>query len=506
MLLVALLLALALTAPPTAPATSSPSAPNPPAAAPAASPTAPPPSSPPSSNTASAPAWQSVDLGRSGDFIIRVRVLTPASLLYEEWLSLEFENTGREPVRVTNAYYRIERTTLDPQSGRAVSFGSLASGNTHDLFPDAWKTTPVAPILLQPGVCRVVQQPSDYSAALLGLAPPAGWTVEARLHLTLELAGQRLFSTPPEGVSFTFTWRAVAASELDALRARLHRLLRAPTHAGAHVYILQALLRIPSVGDTLSTADLLAALTGRSGNMDGRDTLRGEIARRFPRDPAVLDYYATRLRAGPTPWRPGQPPQRSEYDLALEDLAREPRIWDPNWVASLLDQFERLSVGTTLSVLASHRADWPIGLAVAARLSTGVIAGAHTLTRHPEDLTCHELTITWVNEARQLALTRDPAAAPLLRPYLKCRERILDLSRCAIAAGYLDYPGPALRVCDVALDAILTLRGEDLTAAYAEVRPPPAAADPFPRDLGAYESAMDGVRDRLIADLLRRLD
>ncbi len=504
--LVALLLALALTAPPTAPATSSPSAPNPPAAAPAASPTALPPSSPPSSNTASAPAWQSVDLGRLGDLIFRVRVLTPASLRDEEWLSLEFENTGREPVRVTNAYYRIERTTLDPQSWHAVSFGSLASGNTYDLFPDAWKTTPVAPILLQPGVYRVVRHPSDYSAALLGLAPPAGWTVEARLHLTLELAGQRLFSTPTRGVPLTFEWRPVDPSRFDLLRARLRRLIHAPTRDDAHVYILQVLLNVPNVGDTLTAAELLASLAGRTGSLDGREALLAEIARRFPRDPAVLDYYATRLRAGPTPWRPGQPPQRSEYDLALEDLAREPRIWDPNWVASLLDQFERLSVGTTLSVLASHHADWPIGLAVPARLSTGVIAGARTLTRHPEDLTCHELTITWVNEARQLALTRDPAAVPLLRPYLNCRERILDLSRCAIAAGYLDYPGPALRVCDVALDAILTLRGEDLTAAYAEVRPPPAAADPFPRDLGAYESAMDAARDRLIADLLRRLD
>jgi len=464
------------------------------------------PATEPAAPPASQPAWQSVELGRFGDLVFRVRVLSPASLLNEQWLALEFENTGRAPVRVADAYYRIERTTLDPQTRRRLSSGGLASGNTHDLFPDAWKTTPVAPIRLQPGVCRVVQQPSDYSAAILGQAPPAGWTIAARVHLDLEFDDRQRFSTPSEGVPLSFEWHAVAPSGLDALRARLHRLLRAPQYRATHVYILQALLKFPGVGDTLTAADLLAALTGRTGNMDGRDALREEIARRFPRDPAVLDYHGTRLRAGPTPWRPGAAPQRSAYDLVLEDINREPCIWDPAWVAPLLDQFERLEIRGTLPALASHYTDWPAESAVPARLSNGIITRACTLTRHPEDLTCDELTNVWVNEARQLALTRDPAAVALLRPYLKCRERILDLPRCAIAAGYLDYPGPALRICDVALDAILALRGEDVSATYAEVRPPSFATEPFLRNLTTYESALDAARDRLIADLQRRLD
>ncbi|MBP7746250.1 MAG: hypothetical protein KA383_08955 [Phycisphaerae bacterium] len=436
----------------------------------------------------SPPPWKSIDLGSVGDVVLRLSVLPAASLVDEEWLGIEFENTSSVPARVENAYYHIERTSRDPQSRRIVSSGSLASGNTCDLFPEAWQTTPVAAVVIPAGSHRVIRQPSEYSSALLGLAPPGGLIVEARFHITLELTGDQRYTTPETGVAFTFEWQPVAASQFDLLRARLRRLLQEPRRDASQVYILQALLKVPDVSAALTARELLDSLAERDGGLNGRHALVAEIAQRYPRDPAVLAYYAAGVRAGDR--------------RAAEDLAREPRIWDPTFLEPLLSWFEHASapgLQTALAVLSAHRADWPADAHIPARLSRRLIAQSRVLSKAATELDGDDLTICWVADARDLAITHDPQVIPLLRPFLDRRERIVDLTRWGPP---VTYPGPALRVCDVALEAILTLRGDDLAAAYARAgRNTSIATQPATRPTDTFERTMDQIRDGMIVDL-----
>jgi hypothetical protein len=156
-----------------------------------------------------------------------------------------------------------------------------------------------------------------------------------------------------------------------------------------------------------------------------------------------------------------------------------------------------------LAVLSEHHADWPAELDIPARLSRRVVAQSRVLGKNLADLEGNDLTVYWVADARNLALTRDPQVVPLLRPFLDCRKRVVDLS---LWSAPLTYPGPALRVCDVALEAILTLRGEDLPTAYARAQPTTGpATQPSYRAREAFAQAMDTVRDGLIQDVKRRL-
>ena len=112
--------------------------------------------------------WKNIRVGTSDGFEIYLHYRSIASLSDEEWIRLEFKNAGDKTIQIKNARYRIEREcfTLD---GKTLLFsGSLASGNTSDLFSYAWETTPVSDFLFSPKAsCTITEHPSRYSSALL---------------------------------------------------------------------------------------------------------------------------------------------------------------------------------------------------------------------------------------------------------------------------------------------------------------------------------------------------
>jgi hypothetical protein len=443
------------------------------------------------------PTWEVVDVGSIGDLALRLAVLRTATLADEEWIGLEIENAGDEPVEVRTARYSIEAKWTDPRTGLPSS-RCLASGATLSMFPEAWRPTPASHFLIRPGVHRLLGELSNCCSAGLGLAPEGGLVVEAHLHLTLNLGEEREYSTPPDGVPFTFEWRRPDPAGFEAVQARLRRLLDEPCGVGdvyheSRVRVFEMLLRVPGVGDALTAEELLAGLAGRAY---GRRVLVNEIARRFGRDPRVIEYYATRLKAG--------------SDDVVRDLAGEHGIWDPAFVKPLLDYFEQSqdyaerytgsSMYAALAALSAHYGDWPAELHIPSRLSSSILAQSPTLRKDSGELNGDELTVRWVRDARVLALTHDPGVIPLLRPFLDRADPIADIRNMSFPRLEPRYV-PALRVCDVALEVILTI---DPTL-EADRAAPVEGANVNPRSIEDLERGVNAMRDAMIADLKLRL-
>lgn len=444
--------------------------------------------------------WQAVTLVEDGKLAVRLKVLRRASLADFEWLALEFANRGDAPLTVAHAHYRIECVHRDRKSGRQLGSGGLASGNTFDLFPDSWKTTPAEPVVLRAGsVHRAAARPSDYSSALLGGAPADGHRVDARIHLTLSLQGGRTLETPGAGVPFTFEWTPPDAAGIDALRARLKKLLREPERNAVHSYILDLYLRFPEVSHSVGRDELLAALEARRQVHGGREPVLKSLALRFGGDPVVRDHYRERLQAG----------DREALDeLYSAALARLP-LWDRTWVEALVRRCERKAAPPDLQwglhVLHAHRQDWAGAANVVARLSEAVRKEYPLLEKRVGDIQSPALLERWEEGVRLWAMTGDGAAVAALRPALDDRRGLRSLKVWAGFAGPLQ---PPLRVCDAALGAILTLLDGSPDAALRKAAPvqrAAAAGRNWQARAAAQEAALNEACDRLIADLKQRL-
>lgn len=423
---------------------------------------------------------------RGPGLVVRLKVLPRASLANAGWLALEFENTAQGPVTVQNASYRIESERLRPQTGERLASGGLASGNTYDLFPDAWKTRPVSPIVLRPKeVRRVSRQPSDYASALLGLAPKDGWRVRARFHLHVDLQGGGRVTTAEQGAPFEFDWIHPDEGGFAAMRGRLAKLLQEPgQEVATHTYLLGALLRVEAVGAAVPRDDLLAALAKRKGPFDGRGEVAEHLARHHGKDQAVLAFVRDCLKAGD--------PATTDYDLGAG-------LWDRSFVEPLVRLYESDAAGRHMYLLATlhaHRADWPEGAGFPARLSKVVRRHTPLLERKVAELKDDQLS-TWALGVHDLGLTGDRSAIALLRPALDDRRAFRK------ASDFASLPGtpPPLRVCDCALDAILTLLDGGPHEAYRKAGGKMPGVFPD----GDTDAALVAVRDKMIDDLKRRL-
>lgn len=421
-----------------------------------------------------------VDLGRAGDLTVRLRVRRAASIADAEWLAFEFENHGTEPIVLVFPSYSTAADRCDPQTGAVLVSGSMASGNAFDLFQQAWSGLRAVPITIAPGLQRIAEHPTLYSAALLGLAPRDGYRIEARLHFSTEVAGHDKVATPTEGVRFEFDWVHPGEEGLAVARARLTELLAQPTQSVQRNYFASALLAIPEVGGVLSVDELLAAIERQAGALSVRDQLVRYLDARSPTDPKVLAYYRARLV--PTDER------------VLDELARAPRIWDESFVEPIVTMFEASPrrQGKALSVLHAHGRPQR-DPAIARRLSTAL------LTTDP--LARPELDQVWSFGVRALGLTGDERMVALLRPFLDADARVVpkrSIGRAIPPAGSILEPA---RACDCALDAILTLLDGDAAGAY-----PAGARWGWSVPVNRHDDALLAIRDEMIRELKQRLD
>jgi hypothetical protein len=401
---------------------------------------------------------------------------------------IEIENKSNIPLTVKDTHYRLESERDNLKTGQLKCSGGLASGNPYDLFPEAWKTVPVSPIVLQTGrVHRVRDQPSDYSATLLGLPPRDGLRVRAQIHMHLELEGGARFETPRQGIPFTFEWLYPDDAGFGAMRTRFKKLLLEPEHIKLHQgYILGTYLQIAEVAQAATQHELLAALSKRQEPFVGRQDIALYVGKHYPKDPAVIAWYSERLQA---------------KDLAALSDLRLAVLWDASFVQLItgLYESETSRCPDALSILHQHRKDWDKDAGVIKRLSAAVRKDfAPLLETKVADLDVARLE-AWAYGVELLAMTVDQRAIELLRPALDDKRVFRGTGRLATCPG---NPPPALRPCDCALDAVLTLLDGSPVLAYAKAG---FHKLPIMRLGPELDAALIALRDPMIADLKHRL-
>ncbi len=340
----------------------------------------------------------------------------------------------------------------------------------------------MSPIVLNPNKAHaVIDQPSDYSSALLGVGQKGGWLVRARFHVTVDLKGGGQLKTADQGVPFDFDWVYPDEAGFAAMRDRLRKLLRDPEKKMAGAYLIGALLDVPEAAKAVSCADLLAAVAKREGGAEGRVAIARHLGKHHKGDPAVVAFYKDRLAAGD---------QHAVLDASS--------VWDTAYVEPMVrlyeDQGERHPA--VLEILHHHRADWPADAKVASRLSAAFRKRHPIVDKKPGELTDKQL-LTWATDLHYLAMTGDQTLVAALRPALDDRRAFRKGSDVLSATPMRP---PTLRVCDCALDAILTLLDGGTDEAYRKA----GVTFAFRRDKDEDAKAA-AARDKMIDALKRRL-
>jgi hypothetical protein len=205
------------------------------------------------------------------------------------------------------------------------------------------------------------------------------------------------------------------------------------------------------------------------------------VAKHFSKDPAVAAYYRQRLQDGDP--------------VVFPDL-RHAALWDRSHVKPLVGLYESdpRKYHDALALLNKYRDDWIKDHNIIRRLSA-VVRGAYPALGQDVRRLEKEGLRRWADAIRNLSMTGDRSALVLLLP-------ALDDKRAFASTKFMSLPGgyrvPPLRVCDVALEATLTLLDGSPDEAYRRAGPRPVGRD----DLDA---AYAELRDRMIAALKRRL-
>jgi hypothetical protein len=386
--------------------------------------------------------WKTYPLASHGKLTVNLRVRPEATLADEQWIAIDFINRGESPIVVKEASYLMKRTDRD--------FGgqpSLGGGNMNSLFPDAYKSSPPGPLLIPPGTYRVVEQPSSYSSALLGLAPQRGQRITATIQLELVLEDGTAINTKSQPTPFEFKWLRPDEDGFERMRGRLKHLVANPKFRGFHhYYIVGRLLRIDEVSSELTLPEVLAGLEKLGDFLTGRDTLARFADRRFPSDPALVASLEERLR-------------RRDRTV-LHDMQYMPNTWNDKLLDPLLAMFEAdyRNWRLAMKVLEMHGSPQKSHAAIARRLSRAIVASG-------------ELNDTSVNAVgkicnalQMLGRTHDRAALKHVKPFLDDKRPAPVESSAKFATRV-----PAFRVCDRALEAALMLLDGDASPMYPQL-------------------------------------
>jgi hypothetical protein len=425
--------------------------------------------------------WHLVEVGTRGDLSVRLKVRPRVSLADKDWMIIEFENRGDSDIELLNTSYRIESKRSDLKTGDPRSSGGLASGNEYDLFPHAWKTPCVAPRVVKPGIYRVIDHPSMYSSALLGLPPRDGWLVNATLSMRVEIKGDGVLSDSQDAHAFQFEWLYPDEAGFQRARARLKSLLTNPENMVQHAYLLHCLLSVPKISRVVGVPELLASLKNRDDPFAGREYVLEHLGNQYARDKIVVEHFRKRLEAGDV--------------TATGDLRRAVHVWDPSYLDPLVTIFanDQRSWDNVLLTLERNGMPQKKDKQLASRLSAEMLKRYVIGKLPPGALRRHN---SLRRSLPMLARSRDRTLIPKIAPHLDDSTRILD-PRFLATAGFGSLP--PLRVCDAALEAIMTLLDEDVHVVYRQ------RVKPDGKGLDALETAFNTARDQMIDDLKARL-
>jgi|GEM_PF-6063472 len=393
--------------------------------------------------------WSTHTLLDEKGLVVRLVVKEEATLADVNFLRLEFENTTSEPIVLPSVNsYHIDRETFDLKTGRPLGSGGMASGNDYDLFGALASIKGIIGVRLPPGTYVCADHPSAYSAALLGLPGPHGQLIKMKVNLHLAWPNEKTARRLQQ--SAEFCWLRPDTRGMETLRMRLKEMLAKPDNRVQHCYMVGALLKIPELADSITTTEFLDALNVNRHPFSGRPYIVPFIAERRAADPAVISYYAARLAA-----RDGQ---------AIEDLQRNPAIWDNSYVPLLVNvAMGSLSMSgaswSAMELLDRHASLWDANSVTRESLSK------HVLDQYPELTLPLDQVVKRAGDPvgrlerglKLLGQTRAPKMIGVAMPMLASRLVVRDFEMDAMKPS--DRQVAPERLCDVAYNAICALRG-----------------------------------------------
>ena len=433
--------------------------------------------------------WEKVNVAKDGQLEINVRFKKKASFADTQWLAIEFDNRSDEDINIKNARYRIESERFDIATEKPKSSGSLASGNEYDLFPHAWKSAPVADRIVKPGIYRMIDHPSLYSSALLGQPSKDGILVKATIHVSIEVNGKQTSSD----AQFEFQWLHLGEKGTAQMQTRLKSMLKNPRDVVQHAYILNAHLRIPGVSQAVTSEELIKALPQRTQAFSGRGYILEHINQNHAKDPSVIAYFHKRLKAADK--------------LIADDLRQLPDIWHDDFLEPLvvLIEGDDKELHNAFAVLGLHESPQKNDPQLARRLSAaltqkGFLDGLKFETDGQAALASINL--------RLYGKTHDRDIIPKLAPLLDNKTQICDPKRLSFASAFdnPDLPAlPPLRVCDHALEAILTILDGEPNEAYKAAGVISLKEFRIGAEIDELSRATSEMRDKMIVTLEKRL-
>ncbi len=371
--------------------------------------------------------WQVIPLMTNEILSARLRVLRVASAADENWMILEMENLTSKPLSVQQTWFGLDAERRDPVTDRLLASGGLTPGS-------------VFRGVITSGVVRVSANLWPAVSAGLGCPPQTGIKIVATARLGLMTDNGHFTSTPS---SFTFNWIYPDAAGISAMKARLKHLLRNRQYQFAHGNQLRTLFAIPEAADDPTAGELLDGLKTRQNTVDGRNVIASQLGRRFANDPNVVAFVFEDLKKG-----------------KLDDVLGQ-GIWNPVFVPSLVDNFEKTGDHATLAyVLGPHRGDWGSNTQVVARLSAALLKHRTLLATNVSQLGTNDL-FAWAAGAHEASIIGE-------RGLLKILATALDDQRMAIHPHEKELANipDRRRVCDHALEAIAAVMGISIYEEY----------------------------------------
>lgn len=402
------------------------------------------------------------------------------SIKVQNWVSIEFDNKTSKALLIESASYSIDCKVYDKKGGKLIKQGRIASRSAAELL-DKSLDSPFPMMNLSPGLNVSSRYPSIVGAVLLAVPDQEQVYVEASLNLYAQLAGAESFVFNWEEIPFTFIWSRPQPVEFSDLYQHLNQLLAKPVNSSLHHYELLALLSAPEISKGIEIQTLLEALKKRSGKDDGRLAVLYHLNDHFNGEKDLLDYYFELLKA--------------KDNRALEELSLADDIWDDRFLEPLITQYQEASVGQMyriMDVLYTHQKSWVKKEGISTILSDLVLYKFENIIyEDPASLGKKELfTASLLIDI--LGKTGNKEVVPIICPFLKEKERILDTG-LVLDPNSMELPRP-MRVCDNALEALMRLENMDLIKAYKKAKYKP------PYENGEAEIIVTRIRDNMIED------
>jgi hypothetical protein len=367
---------------------------------------------------------------------------TPAD---ENWVGFEFNNKTDAPLLLENASYRLGRVILSDLTTReGLVDTSMASGNSYDLL---WRDGERPPEkfprdYLAPGITKRTVYSSAYSMAILGWPKGEGLSAAGAAHFSSRLPGKVQLQTPPEGVAFRFEWCPPDGQGIKSMRKRLLRTLAKPVDQFGDAHLLRFLLARPEIASVADVPTLLAGL--KTQQFVARPAILKHLEAHHARDPRVNEFVLDCMRD-------------HEQEL-LRQIAGVEGLADASWLPPLVElivenrrdhtaDYALRIFPRVLPLVPEEPRRQAIATAGAAVLQRSALVKADAL---PEE------AWRWQSEVESLALTRDPAAVPVVAKWLGDKTVVVDAKQVAIMNN-----GVSLRACDIAYNTILTLSSRD---------------------------------------------